>query len=82
MDERLRTYRKNRERFGRLVLGSVVESKPAELRVKLIASDASSHVFVFKVEDRPPRKLLSVGMLETVRHGFGHGHGGLGGMHP
>ncbi|NOT33172.1 MAG: hypothetical protein HOP12_03280 [Candidatus Eisenbacteria bacterium] len=71
VEARVESYRNLRERFGKLVLGSVVESTPYRITVKLLASDATSHEFIFTVEDRTPFKLKSVGMREP-------GHGGHG----
>lgn len=76
LPKRIENYRKMRERFGALVLGSVEKSTPEKLTVSLLAEDASVHQFVFTVEKAAPHRLLSVGMLE--RHG---GHGGHGGFH-
>ena len=75
---RIESYRNLRDRLGALVLGSVDESMPYEVRVSLLAENASVHRFVFKVEEKAPHKLISVGMLEHRGHGgagmHGHGH--------
>jgi hypothetical protein len=72
---RVERYRTLRERYGKLSFASVVESKPYELAVKLMATDASMHVFIFTVQPEPPHKLISVGIRERA-----HGHpGGFGG---
>src|SRR5262247_3766763 len=44
--KRIESYRKMRERFGILVLGSVEESEPYKLTVSLLAEDASVQKFV------------------------------------
>lgn len=73
MDTRIEVYRKNRERFGKLMLGSVVESKENQLTVKLMATDVSVHEFIFDVQAKPPYKLVAVSMREyQSMHGF-HG---------
>ena len=74
MEERVVAYRKLKEKYGKLMLGSVVKSEPNELTVKLIASDASSASWVFTVQKEAPYKLISVGMLEQRSHfgGFHH----------
>lgn len=74
LSERVESYRKLRDRFGKLMFGSVVKSQPTELTVKLIASDASTQSFVFTVQKEAPHKLISVGMLERRNHGFGGFH--------
>jgi len=71
MTERVRSYRKLRERFGYLMLGSVVESSADELTVVLLAEDASKHRFIFNVEKDAPHKLVTVGIMT---HGHGGGH--------
>lgn len=74
LDERAISYRKLRERLGRLSLAGVVKSVPGELTVKLFDSEAEPHEFVFTVEKSAPFKLVSVAMKE--QHGlhgmFGH----------
>ena len=77
MAERMRTYRENRERFGALQFGSVVRSVPGELRVRLMASDASMSEYIFAVQRQPPYALVSVSRLETRNVG----HGGFGFHH-
>lgn len=72
MEERMTSYRRLRDRLGDLMLASVAESTPSELTVVLLADDASSHRFVFTVEEDEPHKLVSVGI---VQYGHGHGHG-------
>jgi hypothetical protein len=72
--QRVENYRTLRERYGKLVLGSVEKSTPAELTAKLMASDGSSHTFIFTVQPEPPHKLVSVGIRERS-HGGGHGFG-------
>lgn len=52
--KRIENYRKLRERFGALVLGSVVKSSPEKLQVSLLAEDATVHQFVFTVEKAAP----------------------------
>lgn len=72
---RVESYRKLRDQYGKLTLGSIVKSTPAELTVSLLDSDAKSHVFIFKVQTEPPYKLISVGMRQGGHgmHGmFGH----------
>ena len=73
VEERVVSYRKLREKYGKLMLGSVVKSERTELTVKLIASDAKTSGWVFTVQKEAPYKLVSVGMLEQ------HGH--FGGFH-
>lgn len=73
LPRRIENYRKLRERFGVLVLGSVDKSEAHKLTVSLLAEDASVHRFVFTVQAQAPHKLVSVGMLEHVG-----GHGGAG----
>jgi hypothetical protein len=69
---RVERYKQLRERYGKLSFASVVESKPHQLTVKLMSSDASTHVFIFTVQPEPPHKLVSVGIKER-RHGHGFG---------
>jgi hypothetical protein len=73
MNQRIESYRSLREKYGKLTLGSVVESKPYDLTAKLMASDGSLHGFVFKVEPQPPHGLLSVS-IQQRGHGFGFHH--------
>jgi len=68
--QRVESYRKMRERYGRLMLASVLKEEKDELTANLMASDGSTHKFVFTVEANPPHKLRSVGI---VQKGFGHG---------
>ena len=60
------------DRFGDLTFKSVAKSRPEELTVLLTAEDLSRHRFIFKVEEEPPHKLKSVGMLQGLGHGHGH----------
>jgi hypothetical protein len=71
--ERMETYRANRETFGRLDLGSVVSSKPAELAVKLIDEQGKQHEFIFVVQAASPHQLVAIQLRQKV---FGHGFGG------
>ncbi len=74
MTQRLETYRKNREKFGTLMLVSVVKEARNELTVTLMTADGSTQTFVFTAQSAPPWKLESVGRLE--RHQMG-GHFGF-----
>lgn len=71
--QRIERYRDLREKYGKLELASVVKSEREKLTVKLMASDATRHEFVFTTQGEAPYKLISV----TIRE-FGHGHGGFG----
>lgn len=73
-DQRLSGYRKLRESVGSLTFGSVVESAPYEVKVKLIDADAESHTFIFTLQTAAPYKLLTVSKLERRPHGFGGFH--------
>jgi hypothetical protein len=77
-EARLESYRKLRERIGKLMLASVVDSRDTMLVVSLLAEDGVPREFTFTLEGKPPHKLLSVSMLD-VQHG---GHGGGGHGHP
>lgn len=79
VSQRVESYRKLRERYGKLMLASVRGESKGELKVQLMASDASTHTFVFKVETESPHKLVSVGITQKGFAGHG-GHGG-GGFH-
>ena len=74
VSHRVENYRKMRERYGKLMLASVVREAKSELTVSLMASDGSTHKFVFAVATEPPHKLVSVSI---VQKGFGHGGGGF-----
>ena len=73
LDARMETYRTNLERFGSLMFVSVDSSGANTLKVKLAASDFTTHVFTFEAQPKPPYKLLQVSRTET-RHIGGHGH--------
>ena len=73
LDARMETYRANFERFGGLMLVSVDSSGAGAVKVKLAASDFSTHDFTFQAQVKPPYKLLQVSRTET-RHLGGHGH--------
>lgn len=73
LDARMETYRTNLERFGSLMFVSVDSSGANTLKVKLAASDFSTHVFTFEAQPKPPYKLLQVLRAET-RYIGGHGH--------
>lgn len=74
--ERSASYRKFRDQYGTLTLGSVVKSTPEELTVKLLDADAKSHEFIFKVKPGTPARLESVAMKQShFGHGGGGGHG-------
>jgi hypothetical protein len=73
LDARMETYRTNLERFGSLMLVSVDSSGANTLKVKLAASDFSTHIFTFQAQPKPPYKLLQVSRTET-QHIGGHGH--------
>ena len=75
MAERLKNYRKFREKYGKLTLASVKKEAPGELTVSLLDADAKTHEFVFAVQTKPPHKLVSVSIKE---HRMGHGHFGFG----
>lgn len=74
MAQRTENYRKLRERYGKLMLASVTSETQDELKVTLMASDASTHGFVFAVEREAPHLLASVSI---VQKGFSHGGGGF-----
>jgi hypothetical protein len=76
MDERMETYRTNRERYGKLTFVSLKSSKPSEVAVNLADEDGKSREFVFKVQDKAPFKLVSV----TIKENRSIGHFG-GGFH-
>src|SRR6185503_19543986 len=71
--ERLKSYRKLRDRFGALALVSVEKSTPAELTVALVADDASRQRFVFTVAKDAPHRLKSVSFFDRVQTHGGHG---------
>jgi hypothetical protein len=71
IEERLETYRASRERFGKLTFGSVEKSARDELTVTLFDADLAPVRHVFKVQSKPPHRLISISRLEQ-RHGF-HG---------
>ena len=73
-DQRLTRYHTMRDEYGKLVLGAVVKSTPSVLNVTLIDAEAASHEFVFTTSSKPPYKLLSVGMMQKMQHGFGGFH--------
>lgn len=75
LDARMETYRGNLERFGGLMLVAVDSSGANTVKVKLAASDFSTHVFTFEAQAKPPFKLLQVSRIETRHTG---GHGGMG----
>ncbi len=75
LDARMETFRGNLERFGSLMLVAVDSSGANTVKVKLAASDFSTHVFTFEAQARPPFKLLQVSRTETRHTG---GHGGMG----
>lgn len=70
--QRIEKYQTMREEYGKLMLTSVTKEAKGELTVSLMAEDASSHTFVFKVDPAPPYKLQSVSI---VQKGFSHGGG-------
>lgn len=74
LDARMETYRANLERFGSLMFVSVDSSGANTLKVKLAASDFSTHVFTFEAQPKPPHKLLQVSRTETRHTHGGHGH--------
>ena len=76
VEERIVSYRKLHERFGKLTLVTVVEQAPEELTASLLDSDLAAHEFTFEIEPAEPYRLASVSMKEVV-----HGHGGFGGFH-
>lgn len=77
LPKRIERYRDLREKYGRLQLASVVESKPGALTVKLMDEGAELHEFTFAVQTEAPFKLLSVSIKQRGHsggggHGFGH----------
>ena len=74
LDERLKTYRASREKFGKLMIGGVEKSSPGELQVTLLTLDGTPHSYVFKTQTSAPYKLLSIGRLEKrqMHGGFHH----------
>ena len=74
VSQRIEKYQTMRERYGKLMLASVTKEAKGELTVSLMAEDASTHTFVFKVDPSPPHKLESVGIMQK---GFSHGGGGF-----
>jgi len=74
VDERVLKYRELHEHFGSLMLLKVVEASALELKVSLMAADASQQVFIFKIEKDAPQKLLSVGYVQIHTHGGGMFH--------
>ena len=74
--KRVESYKKLREQYGVLVLGSIEKSTKLECKASLMASDATIHKFIFTVEKNPPHKLVSVGIEQRHfmhgGHGFGH----------
>ena len=72
MPQRLETYRRNREKFGTLMLTSVVKQAPGELTVTLMTAAGKTESFVFTQQSAPPYLLESVGMLQTRHEGGGH----------
>ncbi|HUD72389.1 MAG TPA: hypothetical protein VMQ62_10545 [Dongiaceae bacterium] len=74
LEERMTTYRENREKFGTLTLATIEKSAPDEVEATLLAADLTRHRFVFKVEPDEPHRLVSVGRIETISV---PGHGGF-----
>jgi hypothetical protein len=74
VDVRVLKYHELHEHFGNLTLLRVVEASALELKVSLMAGDASQQVFIFKIEKDAPQKLLSVGYMQTRTHGGGMFH--------
>jgi hypothetical protein len=72
MESRIESYRKLRERLGRLSLDTVVREAPAELVVQLLDSDATRQEFTFTIQTSAPHKLLSVSFKDKR-----HFHGGF-----
>lgn len=62
--ERIERYHELRQKYGTLMLATVVESSADVLTVSLMAADASSHDFVFTVQKEPPYRLISIGIKE------------------
>jgi hypothetical protein len=75
MAERMETYRTNRDRFGKLTLGSITSSTPSELEVSLLDEDLSPMPYTFTVEKEEPYRLVSITRKEM------RGHMGFGGFH-
>ena len=74
LNQRVEKYQALREKYGKLALGSVVKSTPAELTVKLMDSSGSLHTFIFTAETEAPYRLVSVGIREGGHGGHGFGH--------
>ena len=73
LNQRVEKYQALREKYGKLSLGSVEKSTPAELTVKLMDSSGALHTFIFTAETEAPYRLVSVSIRERGHgHGFGH----------
>jgi len=73
MAERLEVYHTNRERFGRLTLGSIASSTPYELEASLIDEDMNAMPYTFTVQKDAPFWLASITRKELHPHfGFHH----------
>ncbi|MCC6651750.1 MAG: hypothetical protein IT348_11430 [Candidatus Eisenbacteria bacterium] len=74
---RVEKYRSLRDQYGKLQLTRVFTSKPGELVVRLMDSNAKEREFVFATQTAPVAKLLSVSIREQQS-----GHRGMFGFHP
>lgn len=72
--QRVERYLDLREKYGTLTLVSVVKAEGPKLTAKLMASDATSHEFVFTAQDEAPYHLVSVGIMEPGHFGHMFGH--------
>jgi len=73
LGERMETYRTNRDRFGKLTLGSVTSSTPTEVEASLIDEDMNAMPYTFTVQKEEPHGLVSV-MRKEMRPHFGFHH--------
>jgi len=69
IDERIVTWRQAQKEFGNLKFVSVVSSKPEELKVMLARADGEKREYTFTVKPSPPHKLVSITLMEYVKHG-------------
>jgi hypothetical protein len=75
LDDRLKTYRELKKKYGSLRFQSIVESAPYELQVSLLCTaDDTKRTFTFSVDEQPPNKLASISIAELQHHGFGLFH--------
>jgi hypothetical protein len=74
IEERLARYHELRDKYGKLVLASLDSVTATEIKVRLMASDATLHTFVFTVEPGVRAKLASIKIVEGMPGGFGAFH--------